>query len=108
MVILRKNRLEYPIPDRIPNDFADIIIFKDDECKRPFAVIECKKETISDAEFIQSVEQAWGNGNAHKFRAEYIGVIAGSTRQFLDCDPAKYGALERDKNVIADLPINYG
>ena len=96
------------MPDRSPCDFADLVVFKDDERKRPFAVIECKKESISDAEFNQAVEQAWGNGNAAKFRALYIGVVAGATRRFLDCDDKKFGALERDKNVVADLPLNYG
>jgi type I restriction enzyme M protein len=100
--------VEITVPDRSPNDFADLIVYMDDERKRPFAVIECKKEAISDAEFAQAVEQAWGNGNAYKFRAAYIGVVAGATRRFLDCDDKKFGALERDKNVIADLPISYG
>ncbi len=100
--------VEITVPDRSPNDYADLVVFKDDERKRPFAVIECKKEAISDAEFAQAVEQAWGNGNAAKFRAAYVGVVAGATRRFLDCDDKKFGALERDKNVIADLPINYG
>jgi type I restriction enzyme M protein len=99
--------VEITVPDRSPNDHADLIVFRDDERKRPFAVIECKKESISDAEFSQAVEQAWGNGNAYKFRAAYIGVVAGSTRRFLDC-AEKFGALERDKNVIADLPVSYG
>lgn len=100
--------VEITVPDRSPNDFADLVVFKDDERKRPFAVIECKKEAISDAEFAQAVEQAWGNGNAAKFRAAYVGVVAGATRRFLGCDDKKFGALERDKNVIADLPVNYG
>src|SRR5687767_3965577 len=100
--------VEITVPDRSPNDYADLVVFRDDERKRPFAVIECKSEAISDAEFVQAVEQAWGNGNAAKFRAAYVGVVAGSTRQFLDCDDRKFGALERDRNVIADLPINYG
>lgn len=100
--------VEVTVPDRSPNDFADLVVFRDDERKRPFAVIECKKEAISDAEFAQAVEQAWGNGNAAKFRAAYVGVVAGATRRFLDCDDKKFAALERDKNVIADLPVNYG
>ena len=100
--------VEITVPDRSPNDFADLVVFRDDERKRPFAVIECKKVDISDAEFNQAVEQAWGNGNAAKFRAAYVGVVAGATRRFLDCDDKKFGALERDKNVIADLPKNYG
>lgn len=100
--------VEITVPDRSPNDFADLVVFKDDERKRPFAVIECKSESISDAEFSQAVEQAWGNGNAAKFRASFVGVVAGATRRFLDCDDKKFGALERDKNVVADLPLNYG
>jgi len=99
--------VEYTVPDRSPSDYADLIVFKDDKRKHPFTVIECKKESISDAEFTQAVEQAWGNGNAYKFRAAYIGVVAGATRRFLDC-AEKFGALERDKNVIADLPVGYG
>jgi type I restriction enzyme M protein len=99
--------IEITVPDRSPNDYADIVVFTDDDRKRPYAVIECKKESISDAEFNQAVEQAWGNGNAHKFRAAFVGVVAGSTRRFFDC-AEKYGALERDKNVIADLPSEYG
>ena len=100
--------VEVTVPDRSPNDFGDLVVFKDDERKRPFAVIECKRESISDAEFSQAVEQAWGNGNAAKFRAAYVGVVAGATRRFLDCDDRKFGALERDRNVIADLPVAYG
>ena len=100
--------VEITVPDRSPNDFADLVVFVDDDRKRPFAVIECKSETISDAEFNQAVEQAWGNGNAAKFRASYVGVVAGATRRFLDCDDKKFGALERDNNVIADLPVDYG
>ncbi len=99
--------VEITVPDRSPSDFADLIVFKDDERKEPFAVIECKRDTTSDAEFNQAVEQAWGNGNAHKFRAAYVGVVAGATRRFLDCD-LKFGGLERDKNIVADLPIAYG
>ena len=100
--------VEVTVPDRSPNDYADLLVFKDDDRKRPYAAIECKKDGISDAEFNQAVEQAWGNGNAHKFRAAFVGVVAGNTRKFLDCDDKKYGALERDKNVVADLPIDYG
>lgn len=105
--------VEVTVPDRSPNDFADLVVFHDDERKRPYAVIECKAESyggkpISDAIFNQAVEQAWGNGNAHKFRAAYVGVVAGATRRFLDCDEKKFAALERDANVVADLPIRYG
>ena len=104
--------VEVIVPDRKPHDAADLVVFHDDQRKRPFAVIECKAESysgkpIATAIFNQAVEQAWGNGNAHKFRAKYVGVVAGATRRFLDC-AEKFGALERDGNQVADLPINYG
>lgn len=104
--------VEVAVPDRALKDYADLIVFHDDARKRPFAVIECKCEhyggkPITAVVFDQAVEQAWGNGNAHKFRARYVGVVAGTTRRFLDCSE-EYGALERDLNKVADLPVDYG
>lgn len=98
-------RVEVTVPDRTPVDRADLVVFRDKECRKPFAVIECKRDGISDTELKQAVEQAFGNGHAHKFRAEYIGVIAGQTRAFYDCSD-KFGALEREANIVADLPCN--
>jgi type I restriction enzyme M protein len=99
--------IEIIVPDRTPSDRADIVIFQDNERKRPYSVIECKRDGITDAEFNQAVEQAYGNGTWAKFRADYVMVVAGSTRRVLDCTD-KYGVLERDKNIVADLPVKYG
>lgn len=99
--------LEVIVPDRTPHDRADIVVFRDNERKRPYAVIECKKDGITDAEFNQAVEQACGNGTWAKFRADYVMVVAGATRRAFDFT-GKYGALEREENIIADLPLQYG
>lgn len=99
--------VEITVPDRTPKDGADLVVFQDDARTRPFAVIECKRDGITDAEFAQAVEQACGNGTWAKFRAKYVGVIAGQTRRFLDFTE-KYGVLEREANIIADLPKQYG
>jgi type I restriction enzyme M protein len=99
--------VEITVPDRTPKDSADLVVFRDDERKDPFAVIETKRDGITDHEFNQAVEQAAGNGTADKFRAEYVGVVAGLTRRLLDFT-GSHGALEREKNVIADLPAAYG
>ena len=37
-------KIEVTVPDRLPTDRADIVVFRDDECKRPYAVVECKKD----------------------------------------------------------------
>lgn len=99
--------LEVTIPDRLPTDRADIVVFRDDECKRPYAVVECKKDGITDAEFNQAIEQGVGNATWVKLRAEYVVAVAGATLQVLDVSD-KYGVMEREKNIVADLPKAYG
>jgi type I restriction enzyme M protein len=97
--------IEVPVPDRVPGDFADLVVYADDTSTTPFAVIETKAEGISAAEFDQAVEQAVGNGTWAKMRADYVMVVAGITRRTLDV--AHFGIRERTKNRISDLPINY-
>jgi type I restriction enzyme M protein len=99
--------VEVVVPDRTPHDTADLVVFRDDERKRPFAVIECKRDGVTDAEFKQAIEQACGNGTWAKLRAAFVGVVAGQTRLFLDFSD-KYGVLERERNIVADLPAQYG
>ncbi|MEZ3453114.1 MAG: N-6 DNA methylase, partial [Oscillospiraceae bacterium] len=100
-------KIEVTIPDRLPTDRADIVIFSDDDCKRPYTVIECKKDGVTDAEFNQAIEQGVGNASWVKLRAEYVVIIAGVTRRVLDVTD-KYGTYERELNIIADLPKAYG
>lgn len=100
-------RIEVTIPDRLPTDRADIVVFNDDECKRPYAVVECKKEGVTDAEFNQAIEQGIGNATWIKLRAQYVVIIAGGTRRVLEVSD-EYGIFEREKNIVADLPKQYG
>ncbi len=100
-------KIEVVVPDRLPTDRADIVIFGDDECKRPYTVVECKKDGVTDAEFAQAIEQGVGNATWVKLRAEYVVIVAGGTRRVLDVSD-KYGAYEREQNIIADLPKSYG
>ena len=100
-------KIEVVVPDRLPTDRADIVIFSDDDCKRPYTVVECKKDGVTDAEFAQAIEQGVGNATWVKLRAEYVVIIAGSTRRVLDVSD-KFGAFEREQNILADLPKAYG
>ena len=96
--------LEVTVPGRTPFVLADIVVFRDDNKKTPFIVIECKKDGISEAEFNQAIDQAFGNCNA--LRGEYTTVIAGNTRRFFNAKDFPQG--EREQNVIADIPVRYG
>lgn len=100
-------KLEVVIPDRLPTDRADIVIFRDDDCKRPYAIVECKKDGVTDAEFNQAIEQGVGNATWIKARADYVVTIAGATRRILDVTD-QYGIYERETNIVADLPKAYG
>lgn len=96
--------VEVVVPRRTPSDFADIVVYRTPEKKQPYIVIECKKDGISESEFDQAVEQAFGNTNS--LRAKYTGVVAGNTRRFFDV--GGHAAAERIKNIVADIPIRYG
>lgn len=96
--------VEVNVPRRTPSDFADIVIFQDDAKIDPYIVVECKKDGISEAEFNQAIEQAFGNCNS--LRAHYAAVIAGNTRRFFDVKG--YPSVERVENIIADIPVGYG
>ena len=97
-------RFEVNVPRRTPNDYADIVIYKDDELKDPYFVFECKRPDLSDAEFAQSIEQACGNRAS--LGANFAGAIAGLTRRLLRFD--KFPPGERDRNHLTDIPKRYG
>ena len=97
-------RFEINVPRRTPNDYADIVIYSDDELKTPYFVFECKRADVSDAEFAQSIEQACCNRAS--LCAPFAGAIAGLTRRLLRFD--KFPSGERDKNHLTDIPKRYG
>ena len=96
--------LEVRVPRRVPNDLADIVVYKNADHKQPYIVVECKKDGISDAEFKQAIEQAFGNANS--LRSHYTLVVAGNTRRSFDVE--SHGSSERQLNIIADIPVQYG
>ena len=52
--------IEVPVPRRIPKDRADIVVYEDEEFKKPYLIVECKRDGITDAEFKQATEQVFG------------------------------------------------
>ena len=97
-------RFEVNVPRRTPNDFADLVVYEDDELKAPYFVIECKRADVSDAEFDQSIEQSCGNRAS--LGANYCGAFSGLRRRLLRFD--KFPPGERDRNHLADIPARYG
>jgi len=96
--------VEITVPRRTPSDRADLVVYADDDRKDPFIVIECKRDGVSDAEFNQAIEQSCGNRAS--LSAKYAATVAGATRRFLDFRNAPN--LERETNIVSDLPVSYG
>lgn len=96
--------LEVIVPRRKPTDKADVVVYEDDGHKKPYIVAECKKDGISQAEIKQAIEQVFGNANS--LRAKYAIIVAGNVR--IAFDVANFPSEEREKNVIADIPVRYG
>jgi len=96
--------LEVEVPGRTPNIQADIVVFEDDPKKKPYIVVECKRDGISPAELDQAEKQAIGNANA--LRSKYCILVAGTIK--IARDVAGFPQEEREKNIIADIPIRYG
>lgn len=94
--------IEVTVPRRTPEDRADIVVY--DEEGGEYLIIECKKDGITDEEFKQAIEQAFGNANS--LRAKFASVVAGITKTAFDVSGFKQS--EREKNVIADIPKKYG
>jgi len=96
--------LEVEMPDRTPERYADIVIYEDDGQKKPYIVVECKKDGISDAEFEQSTKQAIAN--ARVLHAPFANCVAGNTRRAMET--ALWNDKEPEKATITDIPISYG
>lgn len=92
--------VEFTVPHRVPNLHSDIVVFKDKAKKIPYIVVECKREEASQGELDQAVEQGFGYANSLK--AEFMWMTSNIRNDYFKV--AGFGGVERDKNIIADLP----
>ncbi len=95
---------EVEVPRRTPSDFADIVVYEDDERQTNYIVVENKREDCSETEFAQAIEQGFGNANS--LRAKFL--IVDNFKQRRVYDVANYAPNERDADKIVDVPVNYG
>ena len=103
------NRLktEARVPRRIPSDWADIVVFKDDQCRTPYLVVENKADGQNQLDRDQGIEQAFGNANS--LRASFALYDEGSISMAFNV--ASHPAQERETNRLGQrdaLPEQYG
>lgn len=92
---------------KIGENGADVVIFRDDNCKNIYAAIDIKANFNTDAEFNRVIEQSISNVIRTTVGTEYIGVISEKARRLFDVSNA-FDTFERESNIVADLPVEYG
>jgi type I restriction enzyme M protein len=100
-------KAEVKVPRRTPNDWADIVVFREDACKSPYLVVECKAANQNAGDRKQGIEQLFGNANS--LRAE-LGLYEEYTESVF-YDVNNYPAEERVDNIKGDrasVPSQYG
>jgi len=101
----RRLDTEVAIPSRTPKHWADVVVFKDDGRKDPYITIETAAPHITERERVQKREQLFGYANA---LASEFAVYEDAVSPRKHWRVRGYGGLERDENIIADIPSNYG
>jgi type I restriction enzyme M protein len=98
---------EVRVPRRTPSDFADVAIYRDDDCREPYLVVETKRFGQSDHERRQWTEQLFGNANS--LRAPL--ALYDDEETSILFNVADFPSLERERNRLGNrdaVPEQYG
>lgn len=79
---------------------ADIIVYEDDMCLNPSIIVECKKQDVSEAEFLQAIEQAASYAYALSGTVKYIWTTSGIKDSYLQIDKERQIRIQ-----IPNIPI---
>ena len=79
---------------------ADIIVYEDDFCFNPSIVVECKKQDVSEAEFLQAIEQAASYAYALSGTVKYIWATSGIKDSYLQIDKER-----QTRIIIPNIPL---
>ena len=92
--------IEVTVEHRVPNIYADIVVYADKGLKKPLILVECKRDEASQGELDQGVEQAFGYANS--IDADFVWLTSGIRNDYFRRD--RSAPKERTLNRLADLP----
>lgn len=81
---------------------ADIIVYDDELCLTPRIVVECKRQDVSEAEFLQAIEQAYSYAYFLPNDVKYVWVTSGIRNEYYEVDKN-----QNSRNQIPDI-LQYG
>lgn len=79
---------------------ADIIVYEDDFCFNPTIIVECKKQDVSEAEFLQAIEQAASYAYALSGTVKYIWTTSGIKDSYLQIDKER-----QTRILVPNIPL---
>jgi type I restriction enzyme M protein len=98
---VQRIRLCVPVKMGVDTKEADIIVYADDALKAPLLITECKKESVSELEFVRAADQAVSYAVAEG--AKYVWVTSKLKNEYFEI-PAKK---PKARITIPDVP-QYG
>lgn len=78
---------------------ADLIVYDDELCLTPRIVVECKRQDVSEAEFLQAIEQAYSYAYFLPSDVKYVWVTSGIRNEYYEVDKN-----QNSRNQIPDIP----
>ncbi|WP_338769872.1 N-6 DNA methylase [Bernardetia sp. ABR2-2B] len=78
---------------------ADILVYQDEKLEKPYIVIECKKEDISELEFKEAVKQALSYAHAIAGTTKFVWVTKGNKEEFY-----KFNKDQKSQEQTANIP----
>lgn len=78
---------------------ADIVVYDDDMCMRPYILVECKKQEVSEAEYQQAIEQAYSYAFALPSDIKFVWVTSGIKSEYFEVDKN-----QNTRNQLPDIP----
>lgn len=79
---------------------ADIMVYRDDACKDPYIVVECKKRAVSQKVFDEAIDQ--GFSYAASTNAEFLWVTSGKYN--VHYEVWHHAIKEREENLLPRIP----
>jgi len=79
---------------------ADIMVYRDDACKDPYVVVECKKRSVSQKQFDEAIDQ--GFSYAASTNAEFVWVTSGKLNAHYEV--WHHAIKEREENRLPRIP----
>jgi len=84
---------------------ADIIVYDDDLFTSPLIIVECKKQEVSESEFLQAIEQAASYAYALSGTVKYIWTTSGIKDSYLQIDKERQTRIQIPIIPILGKPI---